>query len=500
MAAGWVLICGVAAGELVQSSRRPEPRRAELQIQNLPFHLERKPSEPFLIRPEKWLALPMLREDFDLHADVELGEGATLDFVMRRVEPRSLQGVSLPFHGRFRVLRITTGPVGQPWRTPTSALLGDGGGLSLAAGSRATVSMRARGRWVEASVAGRKWLATEAADEYGSLALIARGGVVAVQALDITPVAAGRRLPLWLVGLGAVLPMLFVGLVLRAGAGRLAVGGLAMLVGTEVARRFAFASLLPLAQPDRHSELFVLMAAAPLGLAVCLRDKIWPAAIAVALGAAVTLGWLAVCNTQERFPLTPELDALVGPDAGDHAISALARRLPGPLAVHTPESADNRVFLLGGQLLYRRGASPDEHIEPLLLGELRRDLANASVVALPTKDGWSLQQWRLFERCYTDYRPQVLVLGIPLDEAAEIVDQQPRSSPQVVADVLERARGWCADNQCELVLLADAGLADELRAPLYAAGEDLALVQVAADATPIEFARQLAAAIMSVLE
>jgi hypothetical protein len=35
----------------------------------------------------------MLREDFDLMADVELSEGAELDFVLRRVEPRPLQGI-----------------------------------------------------------------------------------------------------------------------------------------------------------------------------------------------------------------------------------------------------------------------------------------------------------------------------------------------------------------------------------------------------------------------
>ena len=500
VAAGWVLLCGVVSGWLVEGARLDASRPNELTIQNLPFHLNPKPSEPFLIRPEKWLALPALRQDFDMHADVELADGATLDFVVRRVEPRSLDGVSLPFHGRFRVLRVTTGSGGELWHTPAEALLNEGGGTVLAPGSRATVSIRARGRAVEASVAGRPWLQVQAQDDYGGLVLVARGGVVAVHALDITPQQRASGLPLWLVGRGAAAPLAVLGLLLRLSVGRLLLGGLALVLVTELVRRFALAGLPPLAEPGRTSQLFVALSAGPLGLALCFGGKRLFVALICAAVLAATAGWWVTSLVERRFPPTPELDALLGPDAGEHAVAALARRVPGPLAVHTLKPRERLVFLLGGQLLYHRGAAPEDHVEPLLLGELRRDLANADVVALPTVDGWSDQQWMLFELCYADYRPQVLVLGIPASEAAEVVEGQPRSSPEVVAEVIERARRWCKEHGCELVLLADSGLEQDLLAALRAAGDGLVVVEVTPNASPMEFAQQLAAAIAGLLD
>ncbi|MEC7583707.1 MAG: hypothetical protein VYE77_05270 [Planctomycetota bacterium] len=500
LAAAWVLLCGAVSGWLVEGVGLGQPRPHELTIQNLPFHLETNPSEPFLVRPEKWLALPALRQDFDMHADVELAEETTLDFVLRRVEPRGHDGVSLPFQGRFRVLRVTTGSSGELWHTPAEALLNQGGGIPLAAGSRATVSIRARGRSLEASVAGRPWLEVEAEDDYGGLALIARGGAVAVYALDITPKPRPSRLPLWLVGLVAATPFAGLAVALRLHLLRLLLGGLGLVVVTELVRGLAFADLPPLADPDRSAELLVAWAAAPLGLALCCSGKSLILSLICALALAAGTSWWVAGAVEQRFGPRPEIEALLGPDAGEQAVAALARRVPGPLAVHTLQTRERLVFLLGGQLLYQRGAAPDEHIEPLLLGELRRDLADVDVVALPTVDGWSEQQWTLFELCYADYRPQVLVLGIPASEAAEVVEGQPRSSPEVVTAVVERARQWCKANNCELVLLADARLSQDLVTALRSAGADLALVEVTPNATPMEFARQLAAAVAGLLD
>lgn len=500
LAAGWVLLCGAVSGWLVEGVGLGNPRPHELTIQNLPFHLESNPSEPFLVRPDKWLALPALRQDFDMHADVELAEATTLDFVLRRVEPRALDGVSLPSQGRFRVLRLTTGSGGELWHTPAEALLNEGGGTALAAGSGATVSIRARGRSLEASVAGRPWLEVQTEDDYGGLALIARGGVVAVHALDITPIPRPSRLPLWLVGLGAAAPLAVLGVLLQRSVLRLLLGGIALVVVTDLVRRVAFVDMPPLAEPDRSSELLVAWCAAPLGVALCLGGKKLVVALAGAAALAAATGWYVGGWTKQRFAPTPELEALLGPDAGEQAVAALARRVPGPLAVHTLQPRERLVFLLGGQLLYQRGAAPDEHVELLLLGELRRDLADVDVVALPTVDGWSEQQWMLFELCYAEYRPQVLVLGIPASEAAEVVEGQPRSSPEVVAAVVARARRWCGEHGCELVLLADARLSQDLLTALRSAGADLALVEVTPNASPMDFARELAAAVAGLLD
>ena len=135
IAAFVILSCaGFLAGHLAMECRRPDPRPGEVGIHVEPFRMTRSAGEPFLVTESSWLELPMLREDFDLMADVELSEGAELDFVLRRVEPRPLQGVSLPAHGRFVALRLSTKQDGEPWRLPTAALLGEPGGARIGAG------------------------------------------------------------------------------------------------------------------------------------------------------------------------------------------------------------------------------------------------------------------------------------------------------------------------------------------------------------------------------
>lgn len=500
-AAVFALACGAAAGLLATGSRPPAPRADELRVQDRPFHLEPPAGEPFLLTEARWLSLPELRGDFDLHAEVELGPGAVLDLLLRRVEPRYVQGVNLPFHGRFTVLRLGTGTAGPPWRTPAEALFGEPGGVPLAPGLPATVSVRARGRALAANVAGRRLEPVCAADEHGALAFAARGGAVAVRRLDIEPVPREAGLPPWLFGLAGALPAVLLGVRRRRAAVRLAIAGALLVLAAEVARRIGFAGLPPLAHPDLATERLVALAGAPLALAACARGRLLAVAAPLCLLAAAVPAWLAARTVAERFPPAPELDAVFGPRAGDQLAHALARRIAGPLAVHTLEPSSHRILLLGGQLLYRRGAAPDEHLEPLLLGELRPALPDVQVAALATEDGWSRQQWELFERCYAEYRPRALVLGVPADEAWSEEGEPPRSSPEALAEVVAAARAHCAAHGCALVLLADVGLPAPLRAVLRGAAEEgVPLVELAGGVPPAAAAGQLAEALLPLLQ
>jgi len=475
-----LVLAGVVSGASATGARRPAPLPSELDLVTSPFLLERPNGNPFLVTPQKWLELPMLRADFDMLLDLELGDGAELDLVLRRVEPRPLQGVSLGFHGRFAVLRLSAVADGPPWRTPADALLGPAGGIKLLAGSHATVSIRARGRALLANVAGRTLPEFLAQDEHGGLALCVRGGTAALHSLQITPVGGGGGLQPFHVGL--LVALLLGALARGTGARPAAVCAAAVLLAgaAEIGRRVAFAALPPLAQPEPFDELRIVLAGVPLAAAVLLRGR--GAAIGSAIG-LVAAGWLTASTARAvaaRFPPTPALDALLGVDSRETAAELLARRVRGPQSIHAPEPSPHCVFLLGGQLLYRRGAAPDQHVEPLLQGELRRTAKDAEVVTLPTEDGWSGQQWRLFDGFLWLYRPKVVVLGITRDEAfADAATGRPRSSPTELAATVVAARTRCTAEGAALVLLADVGVPEELLTVLRNAhGDGVPLVEL----------------------
>ncbi|MGE3171920.1 MAG: hypothetical protein AB7O97_04790 [Planctomycetota bacterium] len=471
LAAVVLVLAGLAAGLRVAADRRPSPLPGELQITDSPMQLSRTASDPLLVTPEKWLELPMPRGDFDLVADLELGEDVEADLLLRRVEPRLLQGVSLGFHGRFAVLRLSTGGAGEPWRTPETALFGPRGGVRLAAGMSATVQVQVRGRRLEANVAGKRLPPFLATDEHGSLALLARGGSVAVRSLSIAPVpAAAPPHPSWIGGAAGLL-LAAIALLRRSGAVRCAVAAALLVGGAELLRHLVLASLPPLAQPAPIDELEAVLAGAPLAVAALLRGL--PHLLAAVVGAAALTA--AVFSGQERmagrFPPTPQLDAVFGPAARETIAETLACRVRGPHGVQSPTAAEHRVFLLGGQLMYHRSADPDDRVELLLEGELRARVPAAEVVSAPTVDGWSAQQWQLFDRFYRPFRPQVVVLGVPRYEAASGDDGRPRSSPEQLAATIAAARAGCAELGAELVLLADVDLPAELLAVLRRAAE-----------------------------
>ncbi len=498
---------GLAAGIAAASGRLPEPRPGELAVQDREFRFDRsgEGDEPMLITPERWLSLPELRGDFDLAAQLEMGVGAELDIVLRRVDPRELQRMTLPMQGRFRVLRLSTVASSEPWRDEESALFGPGGGLKLAAGSPATIQVEARGRSLEAIVAGKRLPVFQSADAYGAMAWIVRGGPVSLRSLTLIPRSVRSTVPTWGVGLAAGLLVAFVSVWLAVGPVRVAVAALCLALGAAAASRDAFSLLPPLAMPEAASEGLVCVVGLPLALAL-LAQKWIKAWVVMGLVAGGALASLPHRLESARFPPLPRIDEVFGEVAGDQPLAALAQRIPGALAIHTLDAKRRRVFLLGGQLLYQRGAGPTDHVETQLLAALRESGADVDVVALPTIDGWTRQQWSLFHGFYQQFAPEVLVFGLPRDEDATVVDAQgrqaPRSTAEGLREVLDEVHGWCGENGTRLVLLADpdapAALVDVLESAA-ASWEDVALVSPPPAAQPAGFAAALARVVAPLL-
>jgi hypothetical protein len=177
----------------------------------------------------------------------------------------------------------------------------------------------------------------------------------------------------------------------------------------------------------------------------------------------------------------------------------LAQRVRGPISIHTKtalEQGQSRVFLLGGQLLWRRGAAPTDHVESMLVGELRGEDPKrpaVEVVTLPTEDGYASQQWGMFSRFFRGFAPAVVVLGVPRDEDAPDRSGAPRSSPDALRRTIAEAKSGCAEIGAKLVLLADNGLAEPLLAVLRSERDaGLPLVEVTDNDAALGIARKLA--------
>lgn len=510
-------LAGGAAGWLARAGGRPEPERGQLSLHRADFHMERRADDALEVTPAKWLQLPQLFGDFDLTCDLEIAEDTDLDLLLRKVEPRQLGSQFLPFHGRFQVLRLSTRRDAPAWRDRVEALLGPPGGVSLAAGLVATVTIQARGRRLAANVAGKRLPDVLADDEHGGLAMIAHGGKAVVRSLHIDNLhepgdgltdvqayfadprltMASLRWPLAGAALGALLAAL--ALVCRR-PWPVAVAALVALPGVAwPARGWLLGGQLPLLQPEPLTLLAITVVGVPLWCLVAL-GGIWRWGLAGAGAAAwLWLAFQAMSIERPRSAPAPELDALFGPDAGEGIAEALAARVRGPRAIHVPDAHPHRVFLLGGQQLWDRRA-PDEHLELLLAGELVAALGKpVDVPCLPTIDGWSAQQWRLFSTCYAGYRPQVLVFGVAREEGALDAGGRPRSTPAQLREQLAAATAWCAANGSRLLLVADHGLPDAFAGELRAVGDQgVPMLQLDARG-PGELARELATVIAPLL-
>lgn len=487
------VLCGGIAGWLIAGVVPAGLRQPHLHTQD--FRLARKADQPVEVTEARWMFLPFLFGDFDLQMDVELAEGTDLDVLVRQVEPRLVDDHLLPFAGRFAVLRLTTGAEGPGWRTREEALFGPRhGGVGLAPGYPATVWIEGRGRHLTANAAGKSQGSHLATDEYGMFTLVARGGKAVLHSLTITPRTQARA---WLwsrwtwVGLGAGAAFGIALLARRRQAPWFVTSGLPLLLLPWLIVRRAD---LDLAWPPPQAMACLLAGCLLVPLAR-LGNRIVLLLLVVAAAAL-----LVEADRHLRLD-SRAVDEVFGPDAGAQLSEAHAQMVRGPGGLHDVGQPGKRVFLLGGQLLYDRG-QPAEHLELLVGRELRAATRQTIVVpCLPTIDGHTAQQWRLFETCFTGYHPAVLVLGIPRDEMAiDGATGAPRSSPGQVRATVAAARAWCEKNACKLLLFADRSLPESLQAVVRdLAADGVPVVTDIDGSAPIDVARRLATAIAPLL-
>lgn len=444
----WFLLCGAFAGWLL-GGVAPEPLVKDLRQDMLsqPWRLQRPPEDPVEVTEDRWFFLPHRFGDFDLQMDVELGEGADLDVLLRQVEPRYVDETKLPFAARWSTLRLSTEGDGVGWRTRDEALFGPpGDGVGVAPGYVSTVWIGARGRTLTANVAGKKQPPFEAADHYGMLTLIVRGGNAVVRRLEILP----KPFPFWCWSRWTWAAFGLLGALVVGGGAALAkrfrgawAGGLVLVLA--IAADVLTLQLPVLALPDPGVLAFALASALLLaGLFVVRAGNV----AVLALGVGSLLLWLPVVRYAPDD--TAAVEHVFGLDAGDQVTEAYGQLVRGPFGLHDVTFDGPRAFLLGGEVLY--GVSdPQADLEVLVTSELKRRLGRDVDVPCPrTELGDVGQQWRLFERFYQGYRPDVLVLGV--DVVAE---------HDSLREVVEQARSYGERTGARVVLFATTTLADE---------------------------------------
>ncbi len=539
----WVAVCGALAVLLAQVGLRRESRPNEPGLHRDVFQVARPEGRPVVVTPDNWRPIPLLFADFDLVCELELSPGAELDVLIRRVEPRPVQGVALPFQGRFEVLRLRGEAPQQDedpahgWLHRDEALFGDGRGLSVEPGVRATVWIQGRGSRLTANVAGVTLPAVMAVDDHGSFAFAVRNGRALLHNLTITPVAGdGWGLAWWwggLVGLG-------LGLLARLlGVRPTTLWALAPLlpIGALLGRSVAFARLLPLTVPDPISIALAAFCLAPLLLVDWLPGRgRWQVRVLLllpmALGAVVLLLEAAVRGEDARAADRehPAVDLVFGPAAGEGLADALAGRVHGALEVHATGGERPVVFLLGGQLLWAATADPQLHGEVQLKVALHERGRAVDVIASPTVDGHAHQQWLWFDLFGWGFRPKVVVFGVGADEAVAVpggdaaarlgasaewrehrlvlgpfaaprgwIGRQgpgpegPRSTPVGLRAILRRVRADCAEKGVALVLAAGPGLSADLLGELRTVAADgVPLLEIQGGEEPAAWAGRLA--------
>jgi hypothetical protein len=154
-----------------------------------------------------------------------------------------------------------------------------------------------------------------------------------------------------------------------------------------------------------------------------------------------------------------EIDAVFGPKAGAQISEAHALLVRGHTGLLDIERQAPCVFLLGGQRLYDLGM-PADHTALMLERQLRAELrVQVEVPALPTVDGYSSQQWQMFDRFYQAFEPDVVVLGVGADEKANLEGTDTaRSSRAQLGETIRAARKSCEEHGRQLVLFADVGV------------------------------------------
>jgi hypothetical protein len=491
------IACGAVAGFFVSGLVPAALREPHLQADD--FVLSRKADDLLEITPARWFFWPFLSADFDLRMDVELAEGADLDMLVRQVEPRITGDELKPFTGRFSVLRMSTIGDGPGWRTREEALFGPRhGGVGLAAGQPATVWLQARGRMLRANVAGRWQPWFEAADEYGMTTLMARGGKVVLRNFTIENRGQPRA---WIwarttwIGLGALAAAAVAAVALMLGERQrwFFAAGLAAPLLTWVMTRGAE---LQLGWPAPGS-MSALLAAGLLATGAGLR----------AMRGMRCVPWLAstvlLCLIADRQLARDDraVEAVFGVDAGSTLSECHGQLVRCPDGLHDLDGPRPRVFLLGGQLLYDRG-QPGDHLALRLGSDLRvAKKKKVDVACLPTVDGHTQQQWRLFTTCLARFCPDVIVFGVPRDEAANDAHTgRPRSDAVQLRQTLAAVLTHCRANAARLVVFTEAQLPAELMLIVREIEQEGVPVVVAGDGVePAAVAHQLSAAVLSQL-
>lgn len=524
LAAG--MLAGVMATFLVPEGLAELPTR---QLEKNPFVLTRPSDDLVEVTEGKWFLLPFLFGDFDLQLDVEVSEGVELDLLLRQVEPRLVDGHMLPFAGRFSVLRLSTDGDGVGWRTRDEALLGEkGNGVGIAAGHQATIWVEARGRELTANVAGKKQPTFVADDLYGMTAMVVKGGKAVIHRMEITP-RDGFPVWRWSPWIWAAAGLVSAALVsLLGGLGKdanrlwwagavvvltawLMPQGIDLDLGYPTMAGMAWALAIPLgfgalvlAVPGKAGK-WLASTLLVFGALVASRQSVaWPGLLR-SLVDVVGDGFDAVQGIVDGAARTSDsraIDAVFGPKAGSQISEAHGLMVRGPTGLLDVERDAPCVFLLGGDLIYNQGMR-SEHLALLLEQQLRGLLrVPVEVPSAPTVDGYAPQQWRLFDQCFHAFEPKVVVLGVGPDECAvNEGEEEPRSSPQVLADTIRRARASCQERDRQLVLYADVGVPANLMAVLRTQEADgVPLVVANKGRSRVEIARQLADVIAPLLK
>ena len=460
------------------------------------FTLTRSADDPLKITPsrdEQLLAKHL--GDFNLRTTVELGDGAELDLLFRKVEPRDPRVAQ--FHGRFQLLRLSTTVEGEPYRNREDSLFGDlRGGVKIAAGVPATILLEGRGRHVRANVAGRWFPWVETVDSRGSLAFIAHDGIALVRYLKITALDSPWRFPGWLIL--AVISAMAALLSLRVGCSFVktaVVFALSLPVGGMIGEACLFSYLLPESQPSMIAVLLASGCGLPLACVLSSRRFRVTTCIGAALLGLVLLE-VAARSERPRLIEDPRFDAHFGSQSGPAAYDAFAGRVNGSVReVHYASGVADRVMFLGGQVMFLPGGPDFRNVERHLGFKVTTALEQAlgrkvDGIVMPTVFSNTMQQLAVFRRFYLDFAPRVLVFGVsryeheavepqrarvafqramnpsiepPLSTlwqlwARRLSGDQPASTPADLKETLIEVQALCRQHRITLVLATDSGV------------------------------------------
>ena len=332
--------------------------------------------------------------------------------------------------------------------------------------------------------------------------MVARGGNAVIRSLkiDARPIDAPWRwwTSTW-VGAGGVAALLAAGAAaLLSRKRQQAIAGAAML-GTVWALTRGVE--LPLMLPAIEGLGALLAFAAVVGAALAaLRGRaLWVASAAYACGLllAGSGAWgLAAAGRVEALlgaPDPAQVEAVFGVDSGEQPSKALGKLVRMPNGLVSQPKRGKRAFLLGGEWLYNRG-EPGEHVG-LQLGSLLKGRfgAGSDALSLPTVDGFSAQQWRMFDGFYQDFSPDVLVFGVGATEVASTQGRGPlRTTAASLSETLRAVGEDCRARGRVLVLFLDVDTPQSLRAAARSfAGEGVPVVELTDELPRAEVARRL---------